>query len=135
MKSFEYELMRTHITPLLEKHGLDRGGRILEAVKQAHAVLDAWPKDIRDDALELFLGLIATTKEAAAIAAATAEPLDWKAAQEHLELVERNYRMLIGLPGVNASFMLDQLDGIRRRFNRGERTPEFHAHIMELSES
>lgn len=63
----------------------------------------------------------------------TPEQLDWQRAELYLETVERNYNSLKGMPGVNVTFAIQfVIDPLRERFNRGERTAELHAAIMEL---
>lgn len=61
------------------------------------------------------------------------EQLDWQRAEKYLEMIEREYNKLIGVPGVDVSLALYiVIQPLRVRFNRGERTPELHAEIMGL---
>lgn len=61
------------------------------------------------------------------------QELDWKKAEEHLIAAEKAYGELVGMPDVNPFFALGMISAARRRFDGGERTPELHQEIMEIS--
>ena len=61
----ELELLQRLLTPVVTKHGLERGVKIMEAVGTVVVAMQAWPEDIRDDALEALLSTLDTIKEMA----------------------------------------------------------------------
>lgn len=57
--------------------------------------------------------------------------LDWQAAKSHFDTIQQIYLDMQGQPGVNTTFALRlTFEPLRKRYNRGERTPELYDAMM-----
>lgn len=61
-----------------------------------------------------------------------ADDLDWEKAIAHLNGTREAYASLVDMPGVNPWFGLGVITAAESRLDKGERTAELHAEIMEL---
>jgi len=59
-------MMKEIFIPIVEKHGLEKGGRIMCEVGKTLATVTAWPEDIKEDCLAEVQHILELAKAAAA---------------------------------------------------------------------
>ena len=61
----DMDFFKGTILPVIERHGMDRGGRILTHVGDVMTRMHAWPDDIKESCMEELLRIMAMAKQKA----------------------------------------------------------------------
>lgn len=62
----EAEILKEVMLPIIEKHGLDKGGKVLTAVGEVLTQISKWPDDIKESCMEELERILELAKSKAA---------------------------------------------------------------------